>query len=111
MAGANFIGVCTYPIMYGKKILNKLNKDINSWLNENNYSRLEEIVGLVQKNEENIKGDFVFTIEKCTKCKKCEIVCAYNARKIDSDMYLDKGRCRICGLCSSVCPTGALKLI
>lgn len=111
MAGANFVGVCTYPIMYGKKVLSKLNKDISNWLIENNYSSLEEIVGLVQKKEEDIKGDFVFNIEKCTKCKKCEIVCAYNARKIDEDMHLDKGRCRVCGLCSSVCPTGALTFI
>ncbi|QQK09151.1 4Fe-4S binding protein [Miniphocaeibacter halophilus] len=109
MAGANFVGVCTYPIIYGEKAIEKLVNQIEKWIVDNNYNSLEEIIGLIHRKTESIVGEFKFNKDKCIKCKKCEIVCAYDARKVSEDMYLDKSKCRKCGLCSSICPTTALE--
>ena len=57
------------------------------------------------------KFEFEFVESKCTRCKLCEKVCAYTARKLNGKMELDEEECRYCGLCISVCPTGALKAI
>ncbi len=109
MAGADFIGVCTYPILYGEKVLDRLDKEISEWLDKNNYSKIEDIIGLTHKRQMKVDGKFSFDLETCTKCKKCEIVCAYDARKIEEDMYLNEDKCRLCGLCASVCPTNSLE--
>lgn len=109
MAGADYIGICTYPILYGEKVIDRLNKEINNWLDKNDYSKLEDIIGLTHKKQKEIVGKFKFNMDTCTKCKKCEIVCAYDARKIEENMYLEDSKCRFCGLCASVCPTKSLE--
>ncbi len=47
--------------------------------------------------------------EKCTKCKKCEEACHYNAIAIVSEKVLFfQDLCHTCGACTIVCPTGAV---
>jgi MinD superfamily P-loop ATPase len=41
-------------------------------------------------------------------CGKCETVCVYKAIVCGDSLTIDKKRCTGCGLCVSVCPTGAL---
>jgi Fe-S-cluster-containing hydrogenase component 2 len=40
-------------------------------------------------------------------------VCAYGARELttDGEMLLDEEICRSCGLCVTVCPSGALDVL
>ena len=62
-------------------------------------------------------------LSKCILCRRCVRACAEIARKnvfgiayrgfdskvvVDFDQPLDKGVCRDCDVCISVCPTGAL---
>jgi len=57
-----------------------------------------------------VKPNTVFKInEKCIKCKKCirEIGCPairFNSEKVE----IDKSLCTGCGLCSNICPVGAI---
>ena len=52
---------------------------------------------------------FYFNQDKCVNCKKCENVCAYEARTVENKiMKFNGNECRYCGLCISVCPTDAL---
>lgn len=113
MVGANFIGICTYPIVYGEKIISKLNNQVIKWIKDNDYSKIEDIIGIVHKNNQEIIGEFKYNSDKCINCKKCEIVCAYDSRSIDENkqMYLNTEECRKCGLCASVCPTNALVFV
>ena len=45
----------------------------------------------------------------CINCGRCVAVCCYDARTLDFPvMKVDEKECRGCGMCASVCPTGAL---
>jgi NADH-quinone oxidoreductase subunit F len=45
----------------------------------------------------------------CINCGRCVAACSYDARSLDFPlMKVDRDLCRSCGLCVSVCPTGAL---
>ena len=112
MAGANYVGICTAPILKGDKIINKIHDELNKHLERLGYGSIEEASGIVHRNspqiDERIKFDFAFDKGKCTGCKLCVKVCAYDARRLDDQMELDEAECRFCGLCVSSCPTKAL---
>lgn len=115
MAGANFIGICTAPILKGENIISKIYKDFSGHLERLGYKTKDEACGIVHnymgQTNERIKLEFSWDEDKCTRCKLCERVCAYEARKLKDIMELDKEECRYCGLCISVCPTKALRAI
>lgn len=112
MAGANFIGVCTAPILKGEGIINKIYKDCLAHIERIGYKSMEDICGIVHQYmgevNERTSFKFIYDEDKCTRCKLCERVCAYEARKLNDTMELDEEECRYCGLCISVCPTKAL---
>lgn len=112
MAGANFIGVCTAPILKGEEIISKIHKDCMNTLERLGYKSMEDACGVVHQHmgdqNERIKFDFEFYEDKCIRCNLCVKVCAYEARKLNETMELDEEECRYCGLCVSVCPTKAL---
>lgn len=120
MAGADAVGACSAPILYGNEWFTKTLKKLELWLTEHNYSNLEEIVGFalphLQPHRIANGLDFRFDPLLCTLCQRCVTVCPYNARQLSGDtrrdesitMLLDSEKCRSCGLCSSVCAPQAL---
>lgn len=120
MAGADAVGVCSAPILYGNEWFAKTLKKLDLWLTEHNYSSLGEIVSfaLPRLHPQRISSglDFRFDPLLCTLCRRCVTVCPYNARQLSGDsrgdesiiMSLDREKCRSCGLCSSVCAPRAL---
>ena len=113
MAGANFIGVCSAPIMKGPSVIGKINNEMHAHIQRLGYSGIEDACGVVHRNmgsaNDRERFEFGYDEQKCTSCGLCEKVCAYGARKItDGTMELDESECRYCGLCVSVCPTKAL---
>jgi dihydroorotate dehydrogenase/NAD-dependent dihydropyrimidine dehydrogenase PreA subunit len=120
MAGADAIGVCSAPILQGNEWYQKTITKTKKWLADHNHNSLEEIVGsaLPYLNQESSSKGLKFQFEPmlCTLCQRCVQVCPYDARGIIGERpkdehnmtSLDDDMCRSCGLCSSVCPTGAL---
>jgi len=113
MVGAKTVGVHSIVILKGIDYLTKLCQDTASLLKQLGYQTLPSVVGAALPNfpnEEHLaKLEFNFEARKCSKCKRCAAACAYDARTFDfPDMNVDKSLCRSCGLCVSVCPTGAL---
>ena len=120
MAGAMGIGVCTAGILKGVEYVEKMCYDLSRRLAELGYGSIREVNRAAHPNfpsEEHISGlKFHFTpfkedgaTKKCVSCKKCETVCCYDARKLTfPEMTVDMDKCRCCGLCLDVCPTGAL---
>ena len=121
MAGADAIGVCSAPILQGNEWYQKTITKTKKWLTDHGYNSLEEIVGsaLPNLNQESSSRGLKFHFEPimCTLCQRCVQVCPYDARWIFGEtpknehilMSLNDEICRSCGLCSSVCPTGALR--
>lgn len=120
MAGATGIGICSAPMLKGIPYINKLCRDLSTRVVELGYSSLAEVVGValphLGKQETLGTLNFSFQAHKedgsplCTSCKLCETVCSYEARTLSfPQMSADMEKCRSCGLCVDICPTGALK--
>lgn len=59
-------------------------------------------------------ADFLASTEmhKCTHCGECVERCYFKARSIeDGSLLYDKTNCYGCGLCATVCPTGATVML
>ncbi|MCD4672263.1 MAG: 4Fe-4S binding protein [Anaerolineaceae bacterium] len=120
MAGADAVGVCSAPILYGNEWFTKTLDKLALWLTEHDYASLEEIIGSalphLDSNQTSSGLKFYFDPLLCNLCRKCVIVCPYNARQLfgntrrDESIItsLDSEKCRSCGLCSSVCAPQAL---
>jgi dihydroorotate dehydrogenase (fumarate) len=115
MAGAHAVGICTAPILRGVDYIGTLNRGITEKLEKLGYGSIAEVSRAALPNlyEEEVfrRFDFFYNKDLCIACNRCVEVCPYQARSLDletKEMHLDPYRCRYCGLCTSVCPTGAL---
>ena len=114
MAGATGVGVHTAPLLRGVEWFQKTSRQVESWLDEHEWDQLAALRGLalphLAQEPSTSPLAFAFSPEICTHCERCVTVCAYGARELtpDGQIHLDENRCRSCGLCASVCPTGAL---
>jgi dihydroorotate dehydrogenase (fumarate) len=115
MAGATAVGVHTTPLLQGLAWFGKTLGRLEKWLEERGHARLADLRGVaLQHLRQPVSGeplDFLFDEESCTRCGRCVVVCAYDARHLtpEGDMLLDPVLCRSCGLCVSVCVAEALR--
>ncbi len=116
MAGAMAVGVHTAPLLQGLGWFSKTLARLGQWLDEHNHTYLSELRGAalshLREPTSHIPLTFVFDIKECTKCERCVTACAYKARRLlpNGQMALNKVACRSCGLCATVCSTGALHI-
>jgi dihydroorotate dehydrogenase/NAD-dependent dihydropyrimidine dehydrogenase PreA subunit len=120
LVGANAVGACTAPLLYGLEWFGKTATKVSEWLECHGHSSLVEIHGaalpLLQADDDTGGISFQFNPIHCTLCGRCVVACAYGARELigeearspDLVMRLDEVRCRKCGLCVEVCKPGAL---
>jgi ferredoxin len=118
MAGATLVGVCTHGHMKGLKSYTRLIKNISSTMDNHDYNDLSEIRGLtIERIAERAAAGLTAVTKavtpkvnhgRCTKCGKCEQVCAYDAVTIGKKVRISSGKCYGCGLCVSVCPKDAM---
>ena len=119
MAGAMGAGVCTVGILKGVNYIEKMCYDLSKRLKELGYDSVADVnraaLPNFPKKEYVSKLDFHFQPFKedgkklCVSCGKCVNACCYEARKLAfPEMIVDPDKCRYCGLCVDVCPTGAL---
>ena len=116
MAGATAVGVHTAPLLQGLSWFGKTLARLERWLDERGHACLADLRGIalphLQEPAPHTPLTFAFDVESCTRCDRCVTVCAYRARDLspDGQMSLDEAACRSCGLCASICPTGALRV-
>ena len=113
MAGAKAVGICTAPIVKGVEYIENLIEKLEKLITDLGYNNPGEISGVSHKyitsDANKKKFVFIFDAGSCIECMACVKACSYEARNLENKiMSLDSNICRYCGLCYSVCPTGAL---
>jgi dihydroorotate dehydrogenase len=116
MAGAAAVGICTAPMLKGIEYISKLCSGIEKLAGSLGFARAADMTGAALSSlgeKENMRRfSFAYSPEICIDCRKCVIVCPYQARELNERvMSLDTELCRFCGLCASVCPTSALRIV
>ena len=122
LLGAKTLQVTTAIMQYGYRIVEDLCEGLSFYMEEQGVERLEELVGLANKNiipAEELNRDYKVYPEidrdKCVGCGRCVISCydgAHQAMKWDEETrrpYCDKNKCVGCLLCGLVCPVNAIK--
>ncbi|NPV70225.1 MAG: 4Fe-4S binding protein [Firmicutes bacterium] len=115
MAGATAVGVCSAPIMHGLEVFGRLNSAIASLLDTLGYGSpaAASRAALAHLRGETKYGAlaFEYAAPACKECRRCVVLCPYRARTLENKVTgVNEALCRNCGLCASVCPTGALRL-
>jgi len=116
MAGATVVQMCSVIMAEGYGWIAKTIRELNDFLDRKGYKTAEEIVGIVAKRaltyavmEEFPKEKAEVDQDLCTLCEKCVETCFYNVLKVE-DGRLVVDECRGCGICTCVCPEGAIFL-
>ena len=116
MAGANVVQMCSVIMAQGYGWIAKTIKELNDFLDRKGYKTAQEIIGIATKKALTYAEMGEFSKEKaevdeglCTLCEKCVETCFYNALKVE-DGRLTVGGCRGCGICTCICPEGAITL-
>ncbi len=119
--GCENIQVTTSVMQYGYRIIDDLIGGLSSYLGENGFASLDEMVGMALSNI--VPADQVnrhsisypnFNRSKCLGCGRCYLSCldgghqAIEFTEAGNKPVLTAKKCVGCHLCAVVCPTGAI---
>jgi len=114
MAGATVVQSCSVSMAEGYGWLAKTVREANDLLDKLGYKTAKEIIGVAAKSAMKYEEMQKFQKEKaevdedlCVLCGRCIDVCFYGALRMDSEK-VTVGDCRGCGVCTCVCPQGAI---
>ncbi|MGE5614180.1 MAG: 4Fe-4S binding protein [Bacillota bacterium] len=118
LAGAKSVQIGTVMYLKGYGYVRKMLEEIQEYMEKKQIVHLSSIIGKASQNllkmEEYDRVTRYYasvSIEKCIKCKQCQDICIYNAIfHTDDGPVIDKDLCDGCGLCSSICRAGAIKM-
>jgi dihydroorotate dehydrogenase/NAD-dependent dihydropyrimidine dehydrogenase PreA subunit len=118
LVGATTVQVCGAVFAEGYKVLGKIVKGVEEYMQSKGYKRIEDFRGALLEDiiprdrmpfEPPIKA--AVHESKCTGCRDCLDVCFWHALSMeDKVIKVDRNACDGCGLCVSICNHGALEM-
>ena len=116
--GAGNVQVCTAAMAYGFRIVEDMVEGLKNWMDEKNYARLDDFIGLAVPNVTNwqyLNLNYVVKAridqDACIKCGRCYVACEdtshqaiSNAKDGHRHFEVIDAECVGCNLCASVCP-------
>ena len=120
MLGATAVQMASAIQQEGYGVITKTIRDLNDWLERHGYGDVAQVRGAALPSLmpfEDIKPQRLrAAITECcdiatTNCSVCINGCLYDAIKREDGMIqIDQNACTGCGLCSSGCPRGIIRL-
>ena len=120
MAGASAVQICSQAILKGQQVYGEFAKKLSQWMDEHDYDDIDSLIGIFHGKKDRKQyflneGDQLYPaiqIERCNFCDRCVRSCIHHAIKFENQVFsLDKEKCVSCGLCVSLCPKAALKIV
>jgi dihydropyrimidine dehydrogenase (NAD+) subunit PreA len=116
--GAGNVQVCTAAMTYGFRIVEELTTGLSNWMDEKNYTSVDQFVGLATPNVTDwqyLNLNYVTKAridqDKCIQCGRCHVVCEDTSHQAITQQKNGKRyfevideECVGCNLCVSVCP-------
>lgn len=116
MAGATLVQMCSVVMARGFDWLTKTIREFNEFLDRKGCKATEEIIGIAAKSAMTYGEMGEFPKERaevdedlCILCEKCIDACFYGGLSVEGDRIV-VGDCWGCGICSCVCPEGAISM-
>ncbi len=122
LLGARNLQVCTAAMQYGFELVKDLKEGLGNYMEEMNFSSVEEIVGkalpnLVDHNSLSRNHKVVSRVDedRCINCGRCYIACndgGHQAITMSEDRVpqIDEEECVGCGFCTTICPVYCLQM-
>lgn len=119
MLGAKLVGYCTGMLFKGRNLLREATKFLNSFILEQDYKDVEEIVGLgipsvTPLDTTDMSVGKLYAEVDPNKCQASGIctdnICVAFDRDDNGKATIQSSSCNGCGLCVEVCPHKAISL-
>lgn len=120
MAGASAVQICSLAILKGQQVYGELAAKLSQWMDEHGCEDIDSLKGAFHRQQarklcflnEGAQLYPSIQFEKCNFCDRCVRSCIHGAIRFeDHNFLLDQSRCVSCGLCASLCPKFAMKMI
>ena len=116
MYGSTFVTMCTKLLWEGFTWLKKMNEGLLNFMEENGYTKLEDMRGLAlqylttNNNLQYFNAPARINSDKCTGCDICARIpsCTANLRVENKKAVLNQDTCISCGYCAALCPNGSI---
>jgi len=110
IAGASAVGLCTSPLIHGLGIFRTLRRTMAQRMEALGMRDVRGMIGTArhpvsEPGTGGTKRSLGWDAERCTGCHRCIDRCPYNGR---TEPQRVTEACRFCGLCVTLCPSGAL---
>lgn len=120
MAGASAVQICSLAILKGQQVYGDLAEKLSQWMDDHCYDDIDSLQAIFHRQgvrklyflNEGAQLYPSIQIERCNFCDRCVRSCVHHAIRFEEHEFLvDQSRCVSCGLCVSLCPKVALRMI
>lgn len=112
LAGADLVQMLSSALIKGRRLFDKIVKDLPAVLEKYGFSSIEEIRKVrketIFKTLEKFENNPPSFNERCNMCGLCVLICPAGALSESDTIIVDKEKCIRCGLCESRCPRDAI---